>query len=359
MRILVITNLYPGSRQPAFGTFIAAHVAALRRAGAEPAVVAIRDVPVHRAVARKYLWLTIRSVVHALRARMRHQRPHVVEAHVAYPTGLIALLAACVAGAPLVIYCHGTDVTGRTAASRLHGAVFGWLLARAALVVANSQFLRGVIATRYPLLPAERLIVIPPGVDLSLFVPSAGPRRPNEVLFVGRLSRQKGVLELLEAVGHLGTGNISIRFIGDGPMRTALEREAAAAGVRAIFEGPQPPDMVARTMGRASVVAMPSTYPEGLGLVTIEAMASGALVVATAAGGIVESVIDGETGWLVPPGDVPALVGALQEALSIAGAPEAERREALQERAMAKAREYDIDAVARRTLDAYASLLRP
>jgi len=356
LRVLVIANLYPGSRQPAFGTFIAAHVDALSRAGADVAVVAIRNVPVHTAVVRKYLSLTLRSVGHALGARIRRRPPHIVEAHVAYPTGLIALVAARLAGAQLVVYCHGTDITGRTARSRIHGAILGWLLARAALVVANSEFLRGVIEARYRLKPGL-LIVLPPGIDLRVYRPGAEPRRRDEVLFVGRLARQKGVLELLEAVRHLGSGDISVRFVGDGPMRADLERRASAMGVNAIFEGPRPPAEVAQMMGGAGVLAMPSIHPEGLGLVAIEAMASGALVVAAAAGGIVESVIDGKTGWLVTPGDVDALASALREALAMADAPGADGWRALQQRAMAKAREYDIDAVARQTLDAYTSLV--
>ena len=67
-------------------------------------------------------------------------------------------------------------------------------------------------------------------------------------------------------------------------------------------------------------------------------------------------MIDGETGWLVPPGDVPALSDALRDALATAGAADASRRSAFQERGLAKAREHDIDLAARRTLDAYASL---
>jgi glycosyltransferase involved in cell wall biosynthesis len=69
-------------------------------------------------------------------------------------------------------------------------------------------------------------------------------------------------------------------------------------------------------------------------------------------------VIDGETGWLVPPGDVQALSSALREALDTAGATDPSRRKAIQEHALAKAREHDIDVAARRTLDAYASLER-
>ena len=109
-------------------------------------------------------------------------------------------------------------------------------------------------------------------------------------------------------------------------------------------------------MQGAAVVAMPSTYPEGLGLVALEAMAAGAPVVGTAIGGIPESVIDGETGWLVPPGDVAALAAALADALSVSKAAGA-RHDAIARRAQAAAQAQDVNAIAATTIAAYESLI--
>lgn len=355
MRILIIANLYPDSRQPAFGTFVAAHAAALRRAGADVSVVAIAGVPVHRDVVRKYLWLALRTIGHAVRSRIRRERTRIVEAHVAYPTALLAWVAARLLGAALVIYCHGSDVTGVAARSRLHHAIAKWVFARADLVAPNSAFLGELLETRYNVSP-DRVAVLSPGVDLTRFSPRARSRRLGEILYVGWLSRGKGVFQLVEAVRELGDRTVTLRIVGDGPERATLQEAALAAGVRAEFHGALRPTEVAAFLNHAAVVAMPSTNPEGLGLVALEAMAAGALVVASSAGGIAESVIDGETGWLVPPGDVAALAAALADALSAAAAADASRRTAIKRRAMLKVREHDIDAIARRTLHLYESL---
>ena len=354
MRVLVVTNLYPDARQPAFGTFVAAHVDALRRAGADVKVVAISGVPVHRARARKYVALTIGAVGAALGARLQRVRPDVVEAHVAYPTAIIGLLAAGITGASLVVYCHGSDVTGPAPGSSRH-RVLAWLLGHARLVVANSEFIRDLIESRYEVDPA-RLAVISPGVDLSLFAGPDVERTPGEILYVGRLSAQKGVHELVHAAAGLGDAAVRLRFVGDGPERAGLERAAAGAGVRAEFTGSLPHVEAAQLMRRAAVIAMPSTYPEGLGLAALEAMAAGAMTVATAAGAIGELVDDGETGWLVEPGNVGALTAALRDALAVASAEDPSRREAIRHRAAVKASEHDIDAIARRTLTVYESL---
>ena len=353
MRVLVITNLYPDARQPAFGTFVAEHVDALRRAGADVVVVAISGVPVHQARIRKYLSLTIRAAMAGLRARLRRARPDVVEAHVAFPTASVGLLAARLAGAPLVVYCHGSDVTAaRTPRQR---AMAGWLLRRAELVVANSIFIRDLLESRFGI-PPSRLIVISPGVDLALFSGPELDRHPNEILYVGRLASRKGVYELVQAAAGLGDDAVRLQFVGDGPERLGLERAAASAGVAAGFAGPLPHAEAAHRMRLAGVIAMPSTYPEGLGLAALEAMAAGAMTVATDAGAIGELVEHGQTGWLVEPGNVVALSAALRDALAVASAADPSRRDSLRKRAMAKAREHGIDAIARRTLAVYESI---
>jgi glycosyltransferase involved in cell wall biosynthesis len=353
--ILIIANLYPDERQPTFGTFVAEHASALRRAGAEVEVVAITGVAVSRAFARKYLWLAARAIGYTLRARIRRRLPQVVEAHVAYPTALLAWPVARLLGASLVIYCHGSDVTGVAARSRLHHALATWVFARAQLVVSNSSFLRELLVTRYRV-RASRLRVLPPGVNLRRFEGTFEPRRLNEVLYVGWLSRAKGVFELVVAVSRLRESRIKLRIAGGGPERAALVEAARVAGIDAEFLGVVAPTNVARLMAEAAVVAVPSIGPEGLGLVALEAMAAGALVVAAASGGLSESVIDGETGWLVPPGDVGALTAALRDALATASGAAPSRLAALRRRALEKAGEHDIDAIAVRTLTIYRSL---
>jgi glycosyltransferase involved in cell wall biosynthesis len=120
------------------------------------------------------------------------------------------------------------------------------------------------------------------------------------VLFAGRLSREKGVLELLEAAN-----GIPLVIAGDGPLRDDVP---GALGFLAH-------DELERLYERAAVIVVPS-YREGFGVVCAEAMAHGRPVVASAVGGLLDLVEDGETGILVPPGDVPALGAALRRLLA-------------------------------------------
>src|SRR5262245_38704856 len=101
VRILVVSNLYPSTRHPGFGTFVASRVAALRAEGADVRLVANRDPAVHRRVARKYASLAFHAGGFAIRARLRREHIDVVEAHIAYPTGLVARPVAAALGALL------------------------------------------------------------------------------------------------------------------------------------------------------------------------------------------------------------------------------------------------------------------
>jgi glycosyltransferase involved in cell wall biosynthesis len=355
LRILVVSNLYPDARLPAFGTFVAAHVEALRRAGAEVDLLAITGIPAHEAVLRKYAILTLRSVLVGIMARVTGRRPQIVEAHVAYPTAIPASVAAWILGARLVVYSHGSDVTaaGRGFHRRLASRIFRG----ADLHVATSGFIAGELVRRFHV-DERKVIVLSPGIDFDRFSRGgAAEASRSGVLFVGRLASGKGVHELLRAVARLDRPT-ALRFVGDGPERDTLEREAAEMGIAVSFDGALPPDDVARAMREAFVVAVPSTYPEGLGLVALEGMAAGALVVASEIGGLPESVVNGTTGWLVPPGDVAGLASALSDALALAEAGSSQRT-ALLRRASDAARAQDVDAIAARTVAAYESLVAP
>jgi glycosyltransferase involved in cell wall biosynthesis len=352
LRILVVSNLYPDARLPAFGTFVAAHVDAMRRAGADVDLLAIRGIPAHEAIASKYAVLTLRSLLAAILARLASRRPEVVEAHVAYPTALPAWIAARIVGASLVVYSHGSDVTA--AGPGFHRWLAGRLFGAADLHVATSDFIAGELVRRFKV-DRRRVVVLSPGIDFARFSAGASVATRSGILFVGQLARGKGVHELVEAVGRLDRP-VALRFVGGGPEREALERAAGGLGIEAIFDGPLPPEEVARAMQAAAVVVVPSTHPEGLGLVALEAMAAGALVVGSAIGGIPESIVDGETGWLVPPGDVAALASAISDALSVSQ-PASARRDAIARRARAAAQAQDVNTIASRTLATYTALV--
>lgn len=149
------------------------------------------------------------------------------------------------------------------------------------------------------------------------------PEPPGHLLFVGRLRIRKGVEVLLEALRQLP--ELRLRIAGDGEHRAALERRTAELGLggRVEFLGRCTAGRVRGLLAGARALVVPSTY-EGMPLVVLEAMEAGVPLVASRVSGIPEVVVDGETGWLVPPEDPEALASALA---ALAGdAEEAARR---------------------------------
>jgi glycosyltransferase involved in cell wall biosynthesis len=194
-------------------------------------------------------------------------------------------------GRPYVVQVWGTDVELARRAPWLARPV----LRRARAVVAASAFL----AEQARGLGARGTRVVPSGVAIPGAV--GEPDDPPHVLFVGRLSQEKGILELVEACG----GELPLVVAGDGPLRSRVPQAV----------GFVPPGELGPWYERAAVVAAPSRR-EGYGVVPREAMAWGRPVVATAVGGLVDAVEDGVTGVLVPPGDVQALREALERLLA-------------------------------------------
>ena len=356
VRILIISNLYPDARQPTFGTFMQSHVAALIRAGADVQLAAISGVAVHRAILRKYLTLLARSIQLVLMAVLRGKPPEVVEAHIAFPTGLIALPIARIAGARLVLFCHGADVGEIALRSRWHRRFARFVFHHADLLVANSSSTRAILLTRYGA-PLTRIVTWSPGIDTDLFRSLQGdPRRdPTRLLYVGRLAPEKGLQTLLRAVARL-QNPYSLRIVGDGPERASLEFLAHAMRIPVEFRGGLAPAEVADEMRRAGVLVVPSVYAEPLGLVAIEGMATGTLVVASATGGLQETVVPGRTGWLARPGDEQDLAARIAEAISLGTDRTQDYGAAIRKAAIARASDHDVYRIAHQTLAAYEVL---
>jgi glycosyltransferase involved in cell wall biosynthesis len=218
-------------------------------------------------------------------------------------------------------------------------------------VIAISAFVARHAAATYGI-PPERLVVVHRGIDLARFDPERTAaervialardwRLPDGVPVVmlpGRLSSWKGHDVLIEALRRLGRDSIHCIVVGSGSehyrraLETALRRDPPPCTV-AIHDECR--DMPAAYM-LADVVVSASTAPEGFGRVVVEAQAMGRPVIATAHGGAVETVIPGETGWLVPPSDPDALAHALAAALALTP----EERLAHARRAIAHARAF-------------------
>jgi glycosyltransferase involved in cell wall biosynthesis len=200
--------------------------------------------------------------------------------------------------------------------------LLGLITVRAAdLVLAPSEATAAELRRDYR---AGEVAVIPNVTGGLAFAPAGeaeGP--PGYLLFVGRLRIRKGVEVLLEALR--GVPSAVLRIAGNGEHRSALERAVESLGIgdRVAFLGTRDAAQVRALLRGAAALVVPSIY-EGMPLVVLEAMEAGVPVVASAVSGIPEVVVDGETGWLVPPEDPEALARALEEVL--ADPSEARRR---------------------------------
>jgi glycosyltransferase involved in cell wall biosynthesis len=203
-------------------------------------------------------------------------------------------------------------------------------------VVAVSNSVREFVA-RHERIPAEKLIVIRNGIDVTRFtaLPSRDVARaglgvsPDEFVvgIVGRLAPQKGHKFLLEAAARLAPDIPKLRIVvvGEGQLKGRLERQARALGItdRVSFVGFRT-DM-AKVYPALDVLAVPSLF-EGLSLVLVEALVCGRLAVCARASGIIDVVEDGKNGILIEIGDVEALAGALGRAYRGEVDPEMPRR---------------------------------
>ena len=202
-------------------------------------------------------------------------------------------------------------------------------------IIAVSAQMRSDILRCYPAVDPDRVAVVHNGIDVDVYSPDAGtdvlarhgidPARPS-VVFVGRITRQKGVVHLLEAAEHMDADAQLVLCAGapDTPeiaeeMRTAVERlSAARSGVIWISSMLPRPDVV-QILSHATVFVCPSIY-EPFGLVNTEAMACEAAVVASRTGGIPEIVVEGETGLLVDVGEAADAYGTPRDRAGFARA---------------------------------------
>jgi glycosyltransferase involved in cell wall biosynthesis len=290
----------------------------------------------------------------ALAARRAGRRADLVHAHWWFPGGVQALAART--GLPLVTTLHGTDV--RLARSRAAArAACARVLRASARVTAVSGWLADQTAGFAPGL-ASPVMVAPMPVDDRAFSPGPGDRPRDELLFVGRLDRQKGAEVALRALALLDgpAAGLPLRVVGGGPEAAALRRLAGELGVagRVRWDGPVSQAELADRYRRAAALVVPGR-DEGLGLVAVEGQLSGAPVVAAASGGLLDVVADGRTGRTFPPGDAAALARTVE---SVLADRDASARMAATARERATAR-FSPTGAARAYAAVYADALTP
>ena len=314
--------------------------------------------------------LTMLANAIRLAGLIRRERVSLVHARSRAPA-FSALLAARVTGTPFVATYHGVYKAG--------GALKRWynsVMTRGDLVIANSDYTRDHVLAEHRVDPA-RLVTIARGVDLARFNPArvsgervdalhtawgiaAGETR-TVFLLAGRLTRIKGHLTLIAAAAQMraaGRSDFLVLFAGDdqgrSDYRAELVQAIAAAGLSEIVRiVGHCSDMPAAYL-LSDVALLPTTVPESFGRAAVEPQAMGRPVIASSHGGTVETVAEGQTGWLVAPGDTAAWAEGMLRAIDIGP----ERRRRMGEAGVDRARRlYPVEAMCAATLAAYARVL--
>jgi glycosyltransferase involved in cell wall biosynthesis len=288
----------------------------------------------------------------------------------------VAYAAAGALKLPLVTTYHGS-YAGRSSVKVMYNSV----MARGDAVIANSIYTADLIRAAHPF-AGSRIRVIYRGTDLAEFSPGAvSPARvealrsawgvaPHEriVLLAGRLTGWKGQMVLIDAARKLldqGLSDVAFVLAGDHQGRDGYVRELDnridQLGLKGIVHRVgHCQDMPAAFLA-ASIVTVPSTEPEAFGRVAVEAQAMGTAVVVSDLGAVPETVLappqvapSERTGWRVPPGDAPALAGAIGEALNLG----ATALQGMAARARAHVEQhFSLERMVTETLDTYAALL--
>ena len=334
MKVVVLTTSYPRGPDDVAGAFVRDAVEHLRAEGVEVNVVSpasFRHFGLaygHGIVGNlkrrpwKVLLLPLFLAAYSRAARRAARDADLVHAH-----WLPSALPALSTRRPFVLQLWGTDVE----LARRARWVARKLVRRARVVLCPSE----ALASTARELNARDVRVVPSGVTIPAEI--GEPVEPPHVLYVGRLSEEKGILEFVAA-----TEGVPRVIVGDGPLR---ERVSDAVGFI-------PPRRLGMYYERAAVVVCPS-HREGYGVVAREAMAHGRPVIASAVGGLRDAIEDGVTGLLIPPRNAGSLRNAITCLLADA---DLRRTLGMQARAVARQR-FSWHAATELTVQAYRDAL--
>ncbi len=282
-----------------------------------------------------------------------------------------AVMAARMAGVPVLATYHGV-YNAKSALKRWYNGV----MTRGEVVIANSEFTRQHVIAQHKVDP-DKVVAIPRGVDIARFDPAsvsakrkaalaadwglAPDDRRVRILLAGRLTRWKGQTLAIEAAAELkarGVRDFLMIFAGDAQGRSGYLAELEAAiRDKALSENVHIvghcADMPA-AYALCDLAIAPSLDPEAFGRTAVEPQAMGVPVIAADHGATRETVVPGETGWLVRPGDAIAWADALQAAVVLRSEGRARMGAAAAERTR---RLYSVQAMCAATLAVYAQVL--
>ncbi|HET9797068.1 MAG TPA: glycosyltransferase [Gemmatimonadaceae bacterium] len=384
MRVLFLAHAYPRHAGDPVGSFVGNLAVALRAhdvdvtvsAPSAPGLAAFEElngIPVHRfryaPAQRETLAYTgtmgaqvrdslagkaamasyLLSATRAAHRLVRRDRYDLVHAHWWFPAGLVAMGLRALDDVPFVVTLHGSDI--RLADSFPGGhSLFRRVAGRADAVTAVSTWLA---RDAERLAPAAQVSVAPMPVLSDLFHPG-GRREDDLLLFVGKLTEQKGLARLLRAMARMRTrprlAVVGAGRVDDAPLRRLAEEQGLADRIEWLPLLSQ--TELAAQYRRAAIHVVPA-LDEGLGLTAVEAILSETPVVGFASGGLPDIVPEGVGGRLVPAGDEAALAEALD---ALIADPRARAELAVAGHAYVE-RRFGSDAAAERYLEIYRGVV--
>ena len=348
MKILIITNLFPNSQESTRGIFNFQQFKALREQ--EVVIKVVAPIPWHhfskmpfretidgfdvyhpryfiipkitRALYGLFFFISIFKTVKRLCDEFK---PDAILATWAYPDAIGSFLCVKILKKPFFVKVHGSDIN-LYVKHPLRRAQITYALSRSSKVIAVSSALKQRLVEIC--VPAEKIAVIPNGVDMDLFKPldqiecrkKLGlPLDKKIILYVGNFAQVKGVDILVDAFGELTRlrNDILLVLVGAGSLDKMLCEKVKTLGIEQniIFAGRTPHDSIRYYMNACDVFCLPSR-DEGCPNVVLEAMACGKPVVGSDVGGIPELITSTELGILTKPSDSESLSCALKEAIN-------------------------------------------
>lgn len=356
-KIVVFSNMYPSSQHPTFGLFVKNQVELLQWAGLDVDVVAIQDPGKGkvRALQKYMIWFS-RSVVYLMKNQKKLSLTH---AHYAFPTGILSLMGKRMFGIPYVVTVHGGDIDQMAARSQRIARMTKRILQQAEAVIVVGDKLRKDVTSRFGVANAN-VHVMSMGVDTSVFNYVQKEEARNQIglsqdekilLFVGNITRAKGLLELVEAFDSLKLSlpDSSLYIVGsqkDSHFFEELRSFIRDKDVEDIhFKEPLGQAALSLWMSAADALILPSHH-EGFGLVALEAMSAGTKVVGTDVGGLSYLLKDG-AGVLVEAKNPDSLAQGMWSVLD----------EEVIDEAVVRARiaEHSFEAILEKLLSIYRS----
>jgi phosphatidylinositol alpha-1,6-mannosyltransferase len=249
-----------------------------------------------------------------IRRALLESRPDVIHCGKCLPEGLLAVMIKATWGIPFVTYVHGEELTLAHTSRELTGLTRK-VLREASTVIANSHHTKQILVKDWSV-PDDRLVVMHPGVDVTRFAPAPmnaavrarlGWANRRVLLTVGALQRRKGQDMMIRALPAIRARcpDVLYAMVGEGWERAYLDELVAQQGVTDLvqFSSPHGDDDLINCYQQCDVFALPNRQVgwdfEGFGISLLEAQACGKPVIAGASGGTAETIVPGETGYLL------------------------------------------------------------